>query len=300
MNFTYEDWLKDSSRVGRYVGVPEAAYHLHTAMSQSLLKEFLNTPANYLQAMLDSQLSTKAQEDGDLYHTWMLSRHIFDQKYVEAPFNNFSLKPYKEWKKQKALEGDTRIHKKSKDLQKMRDMEAVFMQDKDHRLAELIANSDREVTYIYRHAATGIRCKCRIDIEPHSHRMLLDLKTTCKGGAHPVKFRKSIQNFGYHIQGAFYIDAVRSFHGLTEKQLPDSKFWIIAQETKAPYLCNLIPLSENFLIIGRHIYEEGMSKFKRWQSGELVLPKGYPPFAEGIEPEQWYETCYLEMYNLGE
>jgi hypothetical protein len=61
-----------------------------------------------------------------------------------------------------------------------------------------------------------------------------DLKSTTN--AHPDAVQKAIGNFGYHIQGAWYLNGVAEL-GLA----PDgAAFVIVAQEKTPPYLVSIV------------------------------------------------------------
>jgi hypothetical protein len=93
------------------------------------------------------------------------------------------------------------------------------------------------------HTAEGTfqLCKYRPDMrhcpEWSHNTWLADLKTT--RDASPQGFARSIQDFGYHISAAHYLEGDQILHGRRPKQ-----FIFVAQETEAPYLVAVYVLEE--------------------------------------------------------
>lgn len=100
----------------------------------------------------------------------------------------------------------------------------------------------------------GVKVKCRPDFYNENLGLIIDLKTT--SDASPNGFTKSIANFNYHIQTAFYSDVLRS---LGKKV---NKFLFIAVETKEPYLVGFYELDEVAIEKGREKYKELLSLWK--------------------------------------
>lgn len=111
---------------------------------------------------------------------------------------------------------------------------------------------------------TGVRCRSRFDYlpEPVAGRPLLvaDYKTSTEGGSAPTAAGKSMASYGYHQQGAWYLDAAVQC-GLTAGQ--EAAFLLVFQERAAPYLVTTFQLPEAVLRRGavrnrkaRHRYAE--------------------------------------------
>ena len=75
---------------------------------------------------------------------------------------------------------------------------------------------------VWKNKRTNINCKGKLDIVNSKKRFIADLKST--GDASLSGFKKSIRNFKYHKQAAFYLDA-----------LGYDDYYIIAVEKTAPY-----------------------------------------------------------------
>lgn len=88
-----------------------------------------------------------------------------------------------------------------------------------------------------------VKCKMKIDGIRESWEAVFDIKT-CESAA-PGEFTKSIGNFGYHRQGAFYIDALERL-GVKVKH-----FIIIAVEKEPPFGTAVYRLTSDSIELGR-------------------------------------------------
>lgn len=100
---------------------------------------------------------------------------------------------------------------------------------------------------------------------------VVDLKTT--DDASPDAFSRSLWKYGYHIQGAHYLEAAN------EAGMPCPTFLIIAVESDAPYCVAVYEVDIRSLEQGARELEELRATFL--QCRETGLYPGYP---DGINP----------------
>jgi len=106
---------------------------------------------------------------------------------------------------------------------------------------------------------TGMTLKCRPDRIIGS--TLVDVKTCGDIGI----FEKSVANYNYHIQAAFYLDVFELATGTKPKN-----FLFVAVEKQAPFDCAVIQLSPDYIELGRKQYREALKEMKQCQeSGEF-------------------------------
>ena len=96
---------------------------------------------------------------------------------------------------------------------------------------------------VWKNKRTNINCKGKLDIVNHKHKFIADLKTTGDASLHG--FKKSIRNFKYHKQAAFYLDA-----------LGYSDYYIIAVEKTAPYGIGVYRIGDDLVQEGRDLYNK--------------------------------------------
>jgi hypothetical protein len=130
----------------------------------------------------------------------------------------------------------------------------------------LVLGSKKEVSYFWRDEKTSLLCKCRPDIEREDD-VWVDLKTT--RDASELSFSKSVQNFGYYRQGAFYADGSAIATGIAK-----SLYVIIAVENTAPFSVAVYELDHEWIELGRERYREALRKLNDHQQNGTW--KGYP------------------------
>jgi len=101
-----------------------------------------------------------------------------------------------------------------------------------------------EVSALWTCPDTGVECKSRFDwLIP---REIVDLKTTADASAE--SFAKSVANFRYHVQDAFYSQAAASL------DLDVEQFTFVCVETAPPYAVAVYRLNDFARQIGRSLY----------------------------------------------
>ena len=122
----------------------------------------------------------------------------------------------------------------------------------DHPMAaKLLGEGVREQTVIWREPETWLLCKCRPDALPdEGRRTLVDLKTARDAGEHA--FTRSVVNYGYARQAAFYLDAMNSFKPVGS-QFYDS-FVFVVVETEPPHRVECYVMDDEFVDWGRAEY----------------------------------------------
>ena len=142
--------------------------------------------------------ATDAQRNGSLLDALLLGR---EDRIVEAPFDDFRTKAAKEFRDDPAHA--SKIMVKSADLSEAKNTAARILA----RVAALGLLLSWEPTR--RHELTSDCVLCFGEIDGHAfdgdRRFVVDVKTT--ENAHPIESRKSIERYGYHVQGAAYAEA---------------------------------------------------------------------------------------------
>jgi len=115
----------------------------------------------------------------------------------------------------------------------------------------------------------GIPVKCKADYYIESAGVVIDLKTTKS-----IKdFKKSILDYGYGTQSAFYLDVLRSL------EKPAQRFIFILVETSKPYMVSVQEMQIESIEEGRTIYSEYLQTWKDYKENQIVnvvKTTGYP------------------------
>ena len=253
-----------------------ADYHADTsAVSKSGLDLIHQCPAMY-KAMLDGSLErneTPAMAAGTLAHTAILEPTELEKRYTACDLNRNT----KAFKELAAANPDTIFIKTVQMLAAITMREAVLAHP-SARDALTLGDGFAEASVFWTDETTGLRCKCRPDYYNESAGIVVDLKTTTS--ADPHAFAKSVWNYRYHVQAAFYLDGCRAA-GLEAK-----RFLFIAVEKTSPYLVSVLELDAMDVDLGRQHYQRDLATLAdckesgHWPGyGDDVLPITLPTWA---------------------
>lgn len=263
-NMNFKEYLEDES------------------MSQSALKNLAKSPQHY-QYIKDHPHHTEAMKFGHAFHTFILEPDKFEDEYYDTPKIR---KSGNAWKEVVSLAGGKEIIFEE-DLKKIRDMKMQLQ--KNSFCAHLLNESTKEVSMFWENSETKIKCKGRLDGYYKDTNLIFDLKTTqdC------INFKHSFFKFRYHIQAAFYLDAIQIVTG----ELPTA-FIIFAIEKEPPYSWRTYIIYSDSEVIktGRKEYKFLLEKYK--------LCKEKNSFDIGTEDDvdkiefvpRWYDRLTTEEY----
>lgn len=208
---------------GIYYDMPAEQYHAIPALSASGLKLLKQSPAHFYGQILDpnrpERRETKSLTNGTLAHCMLLEPAEFDRRYAVVPDDapnrpsdrqRKAAKPSEatliaiDWWDEfmRATAGKTLVD--GAQLAAARAQAAAVRAVPD--LAALLADGRGEVSCFWIDEATGALCKCRPDwVSPTGDGVILvDGKTT--QDASPAAFGRSVWNYAYHLQAAWYSD----------------------------------------------------------------------------------------------
>ena len=164
------------------------------------------------------------------------------------------------------------------------DYEAVFAAKASvfkHELAAslLTGNVESEISVFHIDHETGLKCKIRPDLYNHDANIIIDLKTCVS--ASPQAFSKSMADYGYHIQNAFYERVWNEHHN---KEIDG--FYFIAIEKEPPYAVAIYELDDESFLEGWEQAKRAMFLYKKcmnenvWPGfGDQVQKIGIPKYA---------------------
>jgi len=268
---------------GLYDDIPEDAYHANHALSASGAKKLLppSCPARYKWERDHGQPPKAAFDLGRAAHAAVLGVGA-PVTIIEA--DNWLTKAAKAERDAAYADGRTPIL--AKDAALLDDMVAAL---RAHPIAAALLEPGTgapEQSAFWEDPRHGIWRRARFDWLPASDggRMILpDYKTTAS--AEPGAFTRSTFNFGYPLQAAFYMDAVRAL-GLAE----DVAFVFIAQEIAPPHLVTVFELDGDSLRIGREQTDRACAVFAECLATDEW--PGYSTDVELISPPAWAARQY--------
>ncbi len=264
---------------GVHRGVPSEKYHSRILgqASKSALDLLHRSPAHY-KAWVDGQEEepTPALLFGAAFHCALLEPEVFGGTYAVAP--DFGDCRFKE---NKARRDAWRAEHDGAQLLSADDAAAIDAMSRAvwrHPLAGMMMREgEPELTVRWRDAATGVECKARGDYHVARHKMLVDLKST--EDAAPEAFRRSIANYGYHRQDAFY----RA--GFAAAGLEVEHFVFVVVEKRPPHAVAVYTLDAAAVQRGADSIRRDLEKLAEcMQSGEWP---GYPVEIRTLDLPPW-------------
>lgn len=232
-----------AGRAGLYPDIPDADYHAFEACSNSRLTALARSPA-HCRAMIDDPApSSPAQLVGRATHAAILQPELFERSYTAAAALDRRTKRGREaWDALVEAYGRGQVLRADDYELCLRMREAVLAHPAAREI--LGAPGEREVSALWHHegAPTGLLCKGRIDHLAAGAPLVADLKTT--RDASPEAFERSLWQYGYHRQAAFYT------HGLAALGHPIDDFLFVCVERTPPHGVAVYRISDDAVEAG--------------------------------------------------
>lgn len=257
-------------------------YHSDKAIGSTGLKRILVSPAHFKYP--NPFNATRAKEIGTAIHCRILESDRWDKDYKVAECDVRTSAIYKDICKTHPKE---RVLT-STEYENVRGMQQGVLRNRHCR--ELIEAPGRyELSLFTTDPITGVNVKVRYDKLTDSG-MPVDLKKCQKAGRDD--FSRTINNYGYHISAAFYMDAW--FWQFGEEL--DVMRWISVEE-QSPHSAMRWKPDPDMMMIGRAMYREALDLYAQcldrdeWPSyddeeEDIGLPNyAVSRYEEGLEVE---------------
>lgn len=220
-------------------GMPNEVYHALPGISKSGLDLINRSPAHYKYRA--ARLPTRAMEIGTAIHTALLEPDRFQSEYMLL--KDVKDRRASEYKQAVKVHGSERVLV-SKEADNVAGMqEAVYADPRARELLE--APGYCELSAIAGHN------RARFDklgwLPGTDEVFALDVKKT--QDARPEAFARSVANYRYHVQAAYYMDVYKQ---ITGHEL--DAFYFLAVEEDMPHACRVYRLDDEALMIGREEY----------------------------------------------
>jgi hypothetical protein len=245
--------------------MPADEYHASEALSSSGAKKLLtpSCPAIFDYERTHGQGRKREFDFGTAAHTLLLGSgpqpHVIDAE-------NYLTKAAKAERDAAYDRGDVPLLPHEFDA-----VQNMVAQARQHpRVAELLSVGRSEVSLFWADEATGVPCRARPDWLRED--AIVDYKTS--PSASPSSIPKSVADFGYHLQAAFYLA------GAVELGLlpPEAPFYFIFQSKTPPHLIKVVELDEQALEIGRDKVAMALEVFRDCTEAGV-----WPDFGDDIE-----------------
>lgn len=241
---------------GYYQGVPNEDYHKGPGVSKSQLDLINKSPSLYLWSLTAPEDDEKktALNVGDACHALILEPHRFDAEYAIGPDSPKNTKAGKDaWAKFEESLGKRQVLSFAEGRKVKLLRESVMAHPLARQLIE--AQGDVEASIYWNDEITGRLCRCRPDKTLTELGWLVDLKSTADMG----KFARSVADYRYHVQDAFYSDGYAAHFG---KQ--PQGFLFVAFSTSIEcgrYPVRVFQLDTQARTQGRYEYQSNMAVY---------------------------------------
>lgn len=213
-------------------GMPNGYYHNHKSISSSGLRTIITQcPKKFwykspFNPNRPQQEQKKHFSIGQGAHDYLLQRDAFLELNSVLPvdFNPYT-KAGKDMKAELISQGLNVI--KYDEFEQIKEMVAEIDAHPFAGAAFTDGKAERSLFWVDK--KTGVYCRCRPDWLPYDAKNVPDYKTTADASQEGVD--KSMANFGYNMQHAWYSDGIKAVFGKAPEQ-----FFFVYQEKEAPYI----------------------------------------------------------------
>jgi exodeoxyribonuclease VIII len=221
-----------------YENMPNETYHAHNSISKSGLDLINRDPFHFFNRKPMEQ--TRAMQVGSAIHAAILEPDVFKDEYMMLP--EVANRQQPEYKKAVKAYGAGKVFTAA-DCDNIKNIQAaVWGNDEAKRL--LKQNGFCELSGFAKDPVTGVVCRHRFDKLAVINGWAVDLKKT--QDVRERDFARSIWNYRYHVQDAFYLD---QYEWITGEKLKGMKF--ICVEEKWPHKVAVYQLDDISRMIGR-------------------------------------------------
>lgn len=230
----------------------EEAYHRHPALSASGAKLLLppNCPAIYRYRMDNPPEPKDVFDIGHAAHTLVLGKGA---PIVDVGFDAWTTAAAKKARDEARAAGATPL--RSQDYAAVHDMAKALRQ---HPIASaLLSDGTAEQQLFWNDARTGVPLRGMLDYQIRASdgvALVADYKTSTS--AAPEKFSRTLMDYGYAMQAAFYLDAVRA-----NDIADEAAFVFVVQSKEPPYPVSCFEPDEQALQIGRQLMAQAIDIF---------------------------------------
>lgn len=270
------------TRSGIIPNIPIEEYLRHASVSKSQLDQLAKSPAHYLASLTTPRKETPAMRIGSIFHGIVLEPERV--KIAVAPVCDKRTKDGKATWETFCIENAGAEIVTADEGEMLSGMAASI---KAHPAASaLLAGAGiAEGSCWWYDDQSGELCRCRPDFYRRDLGIIVDLKTT--EDASPKEFARSIANYRYHMQSAFYQDGVEAATGDFIKG-----FVFVAVEKRPPYAVAVYQLDMQGVEAGRVEYKRLLLDL-----ADCKAAKKFPGYSDRIETISMPAWSIKEFYN---
>lgn len=250
--------------------LPDTIYHSFDAMSASRLRILDRSTSLHLAHSIANPSDSPALAVGRALHCKVLTPHLYLRDFVVAPAVDRRTKEGKATYESFVASVGNKTVLTADQAEEVSSMAAAIAANPDARMVVSDLNGSAEVSLFAEIA--GVRAKSRFDrlVEVNGERIIVDVKTTASS-ASKSEFERTIWNFGYGVQCAFYLEMARACG------VPAQHFVFVVVEKTAPYATAVYRFSDEIADAFRPRMLELVAQYKAYLAEG---PRGYEGVTE--------------------
>ncbi|MGE3348564.1 MAG: PD-(D/E)XK nuclease-like domain-containing protein [Ramlibacter sp.] len=273
--------------------MPATVYHAdRDALSCSMLKPLLISPAHFQASLVATGSSSAAKDFGSLVHLLLLEPELINNEVAVYP--GIGSARDREYKKFQAANS----HRLAVDEPTLASARRLVQKVantlfRGRPLIRFIEESMTECSMYFTEPVTGLRLRVRFDA--YHPDFSFDLKTTRH--ATPAAFARDAIDFGYDLQAYMYSLARRAYEGRTEA----APFVFITAETATPHSVCIHTAGSTFLENGAAKLRECLATFKacttvaHWPDLSCQTTLEISPWQQFVPGQEWRGGAEAEL-----
>jgi exodeoxyribonuclease VIII len=224
-------------------------YHAIDRISAHQLMDLYISPELWKYRRENKMEATDAMNFGSLVHCFILKPDDFYHDFVVVPKVDRRTKEGKQTYAEFEVSSLGKIVVTEDQVKKAREMsDRVRISTLARSLLDVATH--REVPHMFEFR--GVLCKMKPDA--YSDKTIIDYKTTSSLSSFQFDFRK----YHYDLQAAWYLRA----DSIVNQTATKKTFYIIAQETVAPYQVQVFQVGQDSLAVGWNKVEKALDNYK--------------------------------------
>lgn len=250
--------------------LPDTIYHSFDAMSASRLRILDRSTSLHLAHSIANPSDSPALAVGRALHCKVLTPHLYLRDFVVAPAVDRRTKEGKATYESFVASVGNKTVLTADQAEEVSAMAAAIAANPDARMVVSDLNGSAEVSLFAEIA--GVRAKSRFDrlVEVNGERIIVDVKTTASSAGRS-EFERTIWNFSYGVQCAFYLEMARACG------VPAQHFVFVVVEKTAPYATAVYRFSDEIAEAFRPRMLELVAQYKAYLAEG---PRGYEGVTE--------------------
>lgn len=249
--------------------LPEADYRALDAINKTGLDYIAKSPAHFQAFRAQPPEATDAMLLGMATHLGVFEPELLYKKFFARPDGIDG-----RTKEGKAALREIGIKNAGKTMLRSEEfatIEGIMKSIRGHALAsQLISGGRAEAAAISQDPEHGVLCKARPDYL-RADDMIIDLKTT--GNAGFFQFQRSVRDFRYHVQAAWYLKVVNE----ALKRSQYKRFVLMVVEKEPPFGVILYELDAEALRIGATVARQNLKTY-----AECLKRNEWPGYPETV------------------